>query len=451
MSSVLANATVRAPAWGQRVRETVLLPLLVLQVLLPVGARGDAAAGPDLATAATAVEVTPAQAEALRQADALQAQDPARAAAVLEAALKTAPNPLLQHRRGLCLQAAGQAQAATAEFAAALAARPDFREARLALLRALLERRDLDAAEAHVRWFLAQPVPPAPFWALLGFARLTRGDAVSAETAYRQALLQTPDDGAARTGLAEALLRQGRHEAAAPLLRAELAASAGHPDLWQALATAELAAGREREALVHLECARRLGLATPVMLALLGDLYLREGLIGAAGTAYRAAAADPGLPPDRLLAAAAAMADAGQAELATALLNHAAQTLPEESRWRLSYVRGKLAAHAGETTQALRHLEEALSLAPLDGALLLTAADQYCAVERYDDAVLCYERALRQPATQLPALLGRARVAMAQGDRRGAISWLERAQALRDQPAVAAYLAQLRASLAAAP
>ena len=288
---------------------------------------------------------------------------------------------------------------------------------------------------------------------LLGHALLKEGDAVAAETAFRQALLLRPKDPDTMNRLLQALVLQERHGEVLALVRPMLEAAPRERDLWALMANAQLALNRVLPAARTIEQARRLGCADPEMLATLGDLHLNQGRPEDALAAYQAAFSKGVLNQDRLIRALEGfllIGDPAGAERMLALLDNAevgdaeAQSVPDRvTRLRLE---AKLAGLKGEHARAVELCEEALRLDPLEGHCLLLHAELLQSAQRWEEAVMACERAARLPGFESDALVRQALIEVGRARYGDAIQLLEAAQAVKEQPHVARYIEQLRST-----
>lgn len=393
--------------------------------------------------------VTPAEQALLAQVETEAATAPAQALATLRAGMTPAGSAALLFAAGVLQQRLGDLPAAEAALAETLARAPDFDRARYQLAATRVQRGQPAAAIADLcRLAEAGHTEDGALWGLLGYAYLQTGQPLPAEAAYRRGLATRPDDPALRRGLAKALLDQGQLAAARPLLAAELARQPVQAEWWLLLANANLQAGATGEAMVQLECLRRLGLADAQALATLGDLLATDGLPAEALAAYRQAAALPTAPVDRLLRAVTAQLQLGRADEAAPLLATltARTDLTPAQRSGLLLAQARLADLRGDATAALTGYRAYLAEAPLDGAALLACGDLLRRTGAADQAADCYARAVRaSPPHRAPALVRLAQLALARGDRAAAAHHLREALAVAPNPALERYLQHLEA------
>ena len=342
----------------------------------------------------------------------------------------------------------GQFEPAAAAYAEALRKLPRFRAARVNLARVhLLRERPADAAEV-LQSLVADGQGDADTFLLLGHALMARGAAVSAESAYRQALMMRAGDAEALTGLARALMPQSRPAESLALAAEILDREPLRREVWVLKCNSLLQLDRPADAANALESARRLGLADPGMLALLGDLHLEALRPDDALARYQEAFAGADPPVPRLLRAMEAFLQTGRpdsaAQMDARLAALDAVKLSGDQRREWLRLRAGLALAQGKPAGAVEILQDLLREDPLDGRALLQLAGLHRAADRLEDAVIVCERAARIPAVQVDALVLQAQIEVQRSRYAPAVELLESAQALHPGERVQHYLEQVR-------
>lgn len=422
--------------------------LLVLTLTAPAQEPAPPPAPAPAAAGADEPALSPAEAQILGAVAELGKADPAKAAAQLRAQFAASASAAVPFTAAAYSIQAGRDADAVADLEEALRRAPSFSRARLNLAKVLMRCERHGEAAGHLRQLLRQPAQdPADLWRLLAFALLAEGHAAAAEAAYCQALVWNPDDKELISGLLKSLIDQGRAKDAAPLARAQLQLQPDDVRWWGLLANAAIDAGEPRQALIVLECTRRLGLATPDLLAALGDLYIDQGLYRAAADTYALATppATPPPPPDRLLRATEALVTLQQAAEAQRLLDALAARdaeLTPAQRLAARRLLARLAIQAGQTDNAVTTLQGILAADPLDGEALLLAAEAL----RDRDAGRAgeyYGRASTVRGCELRALTGLARIAVARQRYEEALAHLQKALSFSADPRLQAYRDQV--------
>lgn len=342
-------------------------------------------------------------------------------------------------------------EAAVSAYRAAIKKLPRFRGAIMNLGRVfLLQGRTTETITLYQQ-LVADGQADAGILVLLGHAMLLENNPVSAETAYRQALLLHPKHDEAMPGLAKALLQQERFAEALALVGEILKKQPINQELWTLRTNAYLAMGKYKEALRSIEQARRLNCADAGMLATLGDLLLNQDQPQDALSAYEAAFDVEAPAVNRLLRAIDGFLMVEDTSRAADMVAKAL-TLREEAphefdagqRIKLLRLQAELAQQQNEHKEARSLCEKILRLDPLDGRTMLLLADLQQAAGMLEDAVMTCERAARIKGFEADALIRQAQIEVSRERYSRAVPLLEAALAFRDQPHVSRYLEQIR-------
>lgn len=396
--------------------------------------------------------VTRQEADAIGLALKRAESDLAGAMAGLAAQTGPQASAALDYTLGNLYSQTNRLDAAAAAYREAVRKFPRFRAAQNNLGRvAIMQDRPREAMDAFAA-LARDGQADAETMLLFGHAATLAEEPVTAESAYRHALLLRPGDGEARRGLARSLLQQERYAEASALVRELIAQDPAQPELWSLRTSVQLSGQEADAALTSLETARRLGAATSDMLATLGDLYLNRQQPRDAVDAYLAAfAATGGVSVARQLRAAEGLLSAGDVPGAERLLQQAeareqanpAGSEPADGRKRL-HLRAQAARLKGESGTARAAYRELVRRDPLDAEAILGLGDLDRDEGKPDDAVLNYERAARVAGFESQALVRQAEVEVERGRYGAAVALLESAQAFKAQPQVARYLEQVR-------
>jgi tetratricopeptide (TPR) repeat protein len=213
-------------------------------------------------------------------------------------------------------------------------------------------------------------------YGLLGTALLQQEDYLSAESAYRTALLFEPETLDYKLGLAQAILRQQKFGEAVALTGELIAKHPEKADFWMMQANAYLGLEQPMKAAENFEILDRMGKATPESLNLLGDIYATLENMGMAANAYaRALKADESGKPDPALRAARILAGRAAYSEAKLLISEikkvAADRLSPEQKKDLLKTESRIALAEGADEEAAKVLQEVVEMDPLDGDALL--------------------------------------------------------------------------------
>lgn len=389
--------------------------------------------------------VTAQEAALLGEVEELRAADPEEALARLFARIRPDSSAALYFAAGSLHAGQGRLDEAARAYRDALERHPRFRLAAVNLARVLLAREDPEPAAGTLTRFVRSALADADVYLLLGHARLQQAQPVSAETAFRQALLMQPGHHDARIGLARALLKQDRAADAAALLREWTRHDPARGEAWRLRAVASLQAGQADRALVEIETARRLGHADSGLLLRLGDLYLARDQADDAVAAYAGALSERPEDPEPALHAARGLVYLGDADRAEEMLarTEPLELSPTQRRARLE-TRARAAQLRGRPEPARTAWRDLLRESPAHGPALMALGDLDREAGAYDEADLWYERAMRVPGFEAAARIRRARMDVEHGRYERAVEHLETALVHDSRPAVERYLDQIR-------
>jgi tetratricopeptide (TPR) repeat protein len=370
-------------------------------------------------------------------------EDPARAATELEAAVQPSGSAVFDYTLGTVLFQSGDLTNAVRRFESALAKFPDYRRAARNLGLALVRDGRYAEAVGPLTRTLALGGGDGKIFGLLGFAHLSQNRPVSAEGAYRQALVFEPDNLDFQLGLVKAYIGVNNLDAAMSLLDELIRQHPERESLWSLQANVFIQKEQPGKAVVNLEVLRRTGKASAAQLALLGDLHLsREHPDLALGAYLESLEKDGGKQPARglrpaeILVARGAVAEAGQL-LARV---RSAGGLSAEDEMRLLKLEARVALAAGRAEEGIRSLEEILRRNPLDGEALLLSGDHYGRSGDAEKAAFRFESAARLPGFEPDALLKHAQLKVRQQKYAEAVELLRRAQKMKPRDNVARYL-----------
>jgi len=339
--------------------------------------------------------------------------------------------------------------AAVLAYREALKKHPAFHRARGNLAQILIQSKKFDEAVTILgQSFLYPGIRPSEY-SLLGYAYLMKEMPVSAESAYRQAVLRDHEDINARIGLVKALMGQEKWKEVRSLLLEILDEKGDRIELWQLLANACLALDKVEEAAATLEAARRLDLATPELLVNLGDIYLHQEQYDDAHEVYQKAIEGGSLSGKEELRVLRTLVALGQWKEVIGLLSRVeVSTFNKTDRIALQLIQSKIYFHKDDLNAARTEIEALLDMDPLHGEALLLLGDLLVREEHLSDAFLYYQRAGRAMKTPVPSLLKQAQLAIDQGDYKNAVVHLETAWQYSPAKHIEKTLGQLKRLLA---
>jgi len=318
---------------------------------------------------------------------------------------------------------------------------PTFRDALKNLGRVyLLLEREEDAIGVY-QSLIERGMADADSMLLLGHALVLRKYYVSAENAYRQALLMSPENSDAQQGLVKCLLEQERYLESRGLLKTILDTKPNSAEFWLLLANVNMALGDNAKAITTLETARRLDCCNAAMLGLMGDLYLAADQTQDAVMRYESAIDAGWSDPQRLLRAAEGFVMIGDAKRAHAMLDMVGGDEPLDETLLL---RAQLAALDENPKEAIKLYRKLIAIDPLNGKAMLQLGDLLQSGGDSIAAELTYERAGRLDGTEGDSLVRRGQLAVQNGQYKKAIKLLEDSLAIETKPNVERYLKQIR-------
>lgn len=324
----------------------------------------------------------------------------------------------------------------------------------------------------HLTKSLALGQADEQLYGLLAYCHMTNGNPLSAESAYRAAIMLGPKTLDWKMGLARALFGQQKAAEAVSLLDEVLKENPGKTDLWSLQAMAYLANKQPLKAAENFEMLAMMGKADTANLSMLGDIYVNEGIYPLAANAYVNAlkTTPPPASPDVALKAGEGLAQRAayaQAKQVLAGVEEVFSNLDDTNRFRIMKVRARIAMAEEAHDEGARLLKEIADANPLDGEALMQLADYHNkkpaenagqAAANKVQAMFYWERALKVPAVEADAGVRLAQALMAasasESDKskraeklQRAIELIKRSQELKPRESVARYLGDLERML----
>ena len=285
-------------------------------------------------------------------------------------------------------------------------------------------------------------------YGLLGFAHSSEGHHLSAESAFRMAILLDPSTKDWQMGLARAFFDLKRWDDAVALTGTMLEEDPESAQLWTLQANAYIGLDKPMKAAENFEIVDRLGKATPDSLALLGDIYLNSELYSPAVDAYMRVLEAKAADIRRIIRSAKILSARNANDQAKRLLGAIQSTLDEDSTdpdlqkdvLRLS---ARIALAEGDGEREATILKQIVELDPLDGDALLLLGRH--AVRSSDDAqaVFYFDRAVAIDSSEADANLELGKLLASQGKYAEALPKLRRAQQIEPREPVQKFLEQI--------
>jgi tetratricopeptide (TPR) repeat protein len=285
-------------------------------------------------------------------------------------------------------------------------------------------------------------------YGLLGFAYASVGNNLSAESAYRMAILLDGDTFDWKMGLARSFFRQQRYPEAVALCGQLIEDNPDQADLWLLQANAYIGLNQPLKAAENYELVDRLGKSSVNSLNMLGDIYINEELYEMAVTSYiRAMQADLNGSPERAIRAAKVLTARGALEQTKRLVERIEglyeDKLDANARKDLLKLRARIAVAEGSGDEEAHVLEEIIALDPLDGDALILLGQHSERAGDTEKAVFYYQRAAAIEEYEPDALVRHAQLLVKQGKYAEALPLLRRAQQIKQRENVQKYLEQV--------
>jgi len=285
-------------------------------------------------------------------------------------------------------------------------------------------------------------------YGLLGVALLQKEDYLSAESAYRTALLFEPDTLDYKLGLAKAILQQQKFGEASALTAELIKNYPDKEEFWLMQANAYLGLNQPMKAAENFEILDRMGKASADSLNLLGDIYTSQEMMSLAANAYsRALSANTSGDPSPALRAAKILAGRSAYNEAKTLIANikkiAGDRLNKEQTKDLLKTESRIALAEGADEEAVKVLKETIEIDPLDGDALLLLGQHYQRYDEPEQAQRYFERAVDLEDFEADASVRLGQLFVAQKKYSEALSFLRRAQDIKPRDSVGQFLAKV--------
>lgn len=288
-------------------------------------------------------------------------------------------------------------------------------------------------------------------YGLVGLSYVNTGNFISAETAYRQAIILDPSINDWRVGLAKALLNQEKFQESIAVLDEILVVDPESDLIWSSQANAFLGLDQLSNAVANQEIVDRLGKSTAESLIFMGNIYLSKGLSDLALTNFeKAIAKSPDQKAETYIDIASIMVGRGVFDEANALISKIRNdfgNLSREEEIGILRLQSQIALATGDPDKAVPILEKLVENDPLDGQALILLAEHYTGLDNSDGYIradLYYQRAVKVKDQEVRALISWARSYVARERFDKAIPKLERANSLEPREYIGRYLEQVR-------
>lgn len=371
-------------------------------------------------------------------------EDQKKAAAELTSLAKPGASAVFDFTLGNIHFQAEDLTNAVKQFEAAIAKFPDYRRAHKNLGFALVRDGKYAAAIKPLTRTIALGGGDGKVFGLLGFAYMSMGRNVSAEAAYRQALVFEPENVEFKLGLVKSSVATANYDYALALLDELIKEYPERDNLWSLQANIYIQREQPAKAVLSLEMLRRAGKANPQSLYLLGDLYMTQESPDLALEAYLSALEkDGGANPAKALRAAqilvsrSAWTEAGQL---FGKIRQSPTALSGADELKLLKLESKVAMATGSGAKAIETLEQIVQKDPLDGEALMLAGDYYAKNGQKEKAELRYQSAGAIQGFEADAYVKHAQLLVQSQKYAQAGELLKKAQKVKPRDNVERYL-----------
>jgi tetratricopeptide (TPR) repeat protein len=370
--------------------------------------------------------------------------DPKKAMSELQSLAKPGASAVFDFTLGnLCFQSEDLTNAVK-HFETALTKFPDYRRAQKNLAFALVrDGKYADAIKPLTRT-IALGGGDGKVFGLLGFAYLSQGRNVSAEAAYRQALVFEPENIDFKLGLVKCSVGAANYDYALALLDEMIKQYPDRDNLWTLQANLFIQKDQPAKAAISFEMLRRLGKATPQSLYMLGDLYMaQESRDLALGAYLEAMDKDNGQNPAKALRAAQILVSRGawdEARQVFAKVRAASTPVAGADELKLLKLESKVAMATGAGDTAIATLEQIIQKDPLDAEALMLAGDYYSKNGQKEKAEFRYQTAAGISGYEADAFVKQAQLLVQSQKYPQAAELLKKAQKVKPRDNVQRYL-----------
>lgn len=329
---------------------------------------------------------------------------------------------------------------------------PGFLRARKNLAIMLVQKAQFKEAIPHFIKAIDLGARDNTTFGLLGLCYVNGGQYISAETAYREAIVLNAEVKDWQLGLAKALLNQKKYQEAIAVLEEILLQEPENELIWISQANAYLGIDDPETAVAIQEIVDRLGKSTAESLEFMGNIYMSRNLNDLALKYYRKSIQkNPQRSVKTHVDTADILVGRGAFDEAEVLINDIRKTygnrIDKDQDTRLLRMESHIAMNEGDTNKFIPILERLIENDPLDGEALMMLADHYTSldtIEGYARADLYYERVVKIPEVEVKGLIAWARSYVAREQFGKAIPLLERANTLDPKDFIGRYLEQVR-------
>ncbi|MEC8614749.1 MAG: tetratricopeptide repeat protein, partial [Verrucomicrobiota bacterium] len=324
----------------------------------------------------------PEEIKLLKELVELIPKNSAKATELLEAQVNSGSSGMIQMVLANLYFQAGRLPEAAGAYQKCILEYPEFLRAHKNLGLLYLQQGELDKALTALSRSVELGDNDGRTFGLIGYCLLNKGKFLPAETAYRQAVLNSPKNLDWTAGLAQTLYNLAKYEEALALFKDLAAEDPDEQEYWSLMVNVYLNLGDDTKAASNLEIIRRMGQASPENLALLGDIYLNKQAFSLALEAYQEALkTGDGLPAETPLRTVDILYTYGSYQLAEQLIEDIRvryrDSLDKEQAMKLLTIEAGLASARGDEDTARQSLEQIVEQDATQAGALIELARMY--------------------------------------------------------------------------
>jgi len=281
----------------------------------------------------------------------------------------------------------------------------------------------------------------------LGVVYMQMEDYVSAESAFRSALMMQPKKKQWKDNLFKTMLLQERYEEAGSVLRTMISEEPNNEDYWKYLANVYVGLEKPLEAAEVLEIRDRMGRSDAQSLEMLANIYFNHALYDVAYDVYERALNSTGARFSMLYNSANALAAVGEYQNSLALVDQLRSrfesSIEKSERIDLLVLEASAKRAMGNFDEAAEILEKIILEDPMNGRALIELGLYYKNLEEpdYQEAISLFKKAENVQEYAAAAYLEHAKILVSpQGKYKEAVRLLRRAQELEYKEYVQDYL-----------
>lgn len=334
---------------------------------------------------------------------------------------------------------------ATQAYQSAVEKYPRFRRAWRNLGLAAIQDVDFDAAIPAFTEVISLGGGDVQSYGLLGMAYSRVDDHISAETAFRMAILLDPVTVNWKLGMAMSLFMQERYASTAALVKTLLKDDPENAKFWMIQANAFIGLGEFMKAAENFEIVDQLGQSTHLSLCSLADIYMNEELYELGVDSYTKAIVQfPESSPARPIRACKMLVARGANDEAGTLIDQLdavkGSDLEPAVRTDLLKIRARIAAATDQSEESAKILRQIVEINPLDGDALILLGNHCKSEGDVEQAIFYYQRAEGLEEFEADAKLQHAQLLVDGSRYQEAIPLLRRVHQLTRRKDVQDYL-----------